>query len=72
MIRSKCFFSSTIFKYFGLTHKENRCGQMGPTPCYSQHQVVFSCLSFRPVAPFFFLVKVPFSAVLNIERGVAI
>ena len=35
---------------------------MGPTPCYSKGQVV------KPVAPFFFLAKVPF---LNTERGVA-
>ena len=27
---------------------------MGPTPCYSQSQVVSVCQSFRPVAQFFF------------------
>ena len=35
---------------------------MGPTPCYSQCQVVSVCQSFRHVAPFFSLAKVPFYA----------
>ena len=38
---------------------------MGPTPCYLQSQVVSAYQSFRSVAPFFFLVKVPS---LNTER----
>ena len=33
---------------------------MGRTPCYIQSQVVSACQRFRPVAPFFFLAKVPF------------
>ena len=42
------------------------------------HPMLFaesSCVcmpSFRPVAPFFFLGKVPFLAFFNIERGVVI
>ena len=39
------------------------------TPCYSHSQVVFACQSFRPVAPFFFMAKVPFLAFL-IQKGV--
>ena len=46
---------------------------MGPTPCYSKGQVVSACQSFRPVAPFFFLVKIPFLVCVfffKIQKGV--
>ena len=48
---------------------------MGPTTCYFQNQVMSVCQSFRPIVPFFFLVKVPFLALFEYkkaERGVTI
>ena len=43
---------------------------MGPTPCYSQSQVVFVCQSFRPVVQFFSLVKYfPPPFFLSMEKG---
>ena len=42
---------------------------MGHTLCYLQSQVVCACQSFRPVAPFLFLAKVPFFA-FGIQKGV--
>ena len=42
---------------------------MGPTPCYSQSQVVSAYQSFRPVAPFFFLEKVPNWPFFGIQKG---
>ena len=50
MIGSKSFFFFKV-PFFALHTKRKRCGQMGPTPCYSQP----SSPRFRPVAPFFFL-----------------
>ena len=44
----------------------------GTNPCYLQSQVVSACQSFRPVAPFFFLAKLPFMAYLNTVRSEAI
>ena len=53
----------TFLAFLALYTKMNRCGQMGPTPCYSQSQVVPACQSFRPVAPLVFLAKkIPFLA----------
>ena len=49
------------------------CGQMGPTPLYSQSQVVSVCRSFRPVAQFLSPAKYNFSIKkekkLRIEKG---
>ena len=42
---------------------------MGPTPCYSQSQVVSVCQSFRPVAQFFPLAKYFFSSFFSMEKG---
>ena len=44
---------------------------MGLTPCYLHSQVVSTCQSVRPVAPFF-LAKVQFLDILIAKRGVAI
>ena len=43
---------------------------MGPTLHYLQSQVVSACQSFRPVAPFFLLAKVPFLFLVLIQKGV--
>ena len=44
---------------------------MGPTPSYLQSQVVSACQSFRPLAPFLFLVKDPFLVLyFLIKKGV--
>ena len=45
---------------------------MGPTPCYSQSQVVSVCQSFRPVAQFFFRQSIFLSFLffsLSMEKG---
>ena len=42
---------------------------MGPTPCYSQSQVVSVCQSFRPVAQVFPPAKYFFSFFLGMEKG---
>ena len=48
-------FLKVLFLTFLAKHtKRKKCGQMGPTPCYLQGQVVSACQSFRPVAPSFF------------------
>ena len=64
LIRSECFFR--------LAHNMKGCDQLRSTQVYSQSQIVSACQSFRPVAPFFFLVKVPFWATFNRERVMAI
>ena len=75
-------FLRVPFLTFLASHTRKRCGQVGPTPCYSQSQDVSACQSFRPVAPFFFLAEVEifgfffiiiflFYYFLNRERGVA-
>ena len=58
VIRLKRFLVVPFLTFLALYTKVKRCGQMGPTPCYSQSQVASACQSFRPVAPFFFLAKV--------------
>ena len=65
------------FDILALHTKRKWCGQMGPTPCHLQSRVVSACQNLRPVAPFFFLVKVPFLLIyyyyfFNTENGVAI
>ena len=40
----------------------------GPSPCYSQSQVVSVCQSFRPIAQFFFPAK-SFFFLFNMEKG---
>ena len=79
MLLGEMYFQrSTIFDIFALHTERKRCGQMVPTPCYSQNQVVSACHSFRPVAPSFILAKIPFFGsffflfFFNTERGVAI
>ena len=43
---------------------------MGPTPCYSQSQVVSVCQSFRPVAQLFFLAEYfSFFLFFGMEKG---
>ena len=72
-IRSVFFFFKVPLLSFLILHtKRKRCGQMGSIPCYSESSCVCMQKCFRPVAPLFFLAKVPFLLLLNIERGVAI
>ena len=47
-------FRSTILS---LAHKDEEVWPDGTHLCYSQSQVVSTCQSFRPVAPFFFWLK---------------
>ena len=42
---------------------------MGPSPYYSQSQVVYVCQSFRPVAQFFFWQSTIFKIFLSMEKG---
>ena len=57
-------FAEIPFLAFLALHRESkRCGQVGPSPCYSQREVI--CIpSFRSVAPRVFLAKIPFLAFL--------
>ena len=66
-------FMSIIFNTLIPSYtKRKRYGQIGSTPCYSDSKVVSAYQNFGPVAPLFFLAKVPFWLLLNTERGVAI
>ena len=60
MIRSKCFLEVPFLTFLALHIKRKRCGHMRFIPSNPQSQVVSACQRFRPVAPFFFLAKVPF------------
>ena len=64
------FLKVPFFTFLALHTKKKGCGQMGPTTCYSQSQTVSACQGFRPVAPFFFMAKVPFLAYFKIHKGV--
>ena len=68
MIRSKCIFGNIFLYIFSLIHKKEVVWPDGPTPCYSQSQIVSAYQSFRSVAPLFFLAKVPFLAFSNTKR----
>ena len=66
------FYKFFFVDIFSLTHVEEEAGHVGPTPYYSKRQVVSACQNFRPVAPFFFLVKLPFLTFFEYRKGVAI
>ena len=60
VIKSKCFLEVPFLTFLALQIKRKRCGQRGLMLCYSQSQVVCPLRSFRLVAPFLLLAKVPF------------
>ena len=76
MIRSKCFFRSTIFLHFSLTHKEEEVWPDGTHPMLFAESSC-ACMPFRPVVPFYsgkITIFVSFAIVVffNIEKGVTI
>ena len=42
------FFLEVPFLTFSALHTKKKCGQIGPTLCYSESNVVPACQSFRP------------------------
>ena len=56
------FFRCTIFGIFSLTHKEEKVWLDGTHPMLLEESNCVGMPSFRPVAPFLFLAKVPFLA----------
>ena len=66
MIRSKCYFRSTIFDIFSLTHKEEKVWSDGTQPMLFAESSSVCMPKFRPVAPFSFLAKALFLAFLKL------
>ena len=71
VIKSKFFliFKSTIFGIFRFTHKKEEVWPDGIHPILFAESGYVCMPSFRPVAPFFFLEKVPFLAFLKYIKG---
>ena len=71
MIKSRSFFfRSTILDIFNLTHKEEDVWPDGTHPMLFAESSCICMPSFRPVAPFFFLSKVPFFFFFLVLKGV--
>ena len=62
-------FKNTIFGIFCFTHKGEEVWPDGTHPMLFAESSCVSMPSFRSVAPFFFLEKVPFSGFFN-TKGV--